>query len=211
MKLLQGFFLFCSLLILALVSYLYVDYPLAKFLCKLPRPCKTLIATLSLLACPKLHLFLWPVCFALSFQLSFLKEYRRLFLHAVLAIGMIMLLLGLLKMSVGRPRPDFSLATGIFEREVWTKDSTYLSFPSSHAAAAFGLLFLSLPLFPLRSRFLLYTLLSSVLALTRVALLRHYFSDVAIGGLLGFSISFTVSYACSKFSFIFEKYFPRLL
>lgn len=102
-------------------------------------------------------------------------------LAAVVGSGLIV---NLLKVSIGRMRPERLLEHGEFGFLPFTVDHDYNSFPSGHAttcAAATMVLALALP----RWRWL-FLCAGIAIASTRVAIHAHYLSDVLAGLALGY-------------------------
>jgi undecaprenyl-diphosphatase len=100
----------------------------------------------------------------------------------ILASGGIALIAAeLLKLAVRRPRP-FAALSGI--RELIAKNADDWSFPSSHAAIAFGIAFGLW--FWNRAWGVRALILASLMGLGRVFVGVHYPSDVLGGALLGF-------------------------
>ncbi len=99
---------------------------------------------------------------------------------------------GMIKPLVGKLRPQYQLP-GI---HVYTHESDYLTFPSSHAATAFaGAYILSKYLKKKRGHFYL---LAALIALSRVYLGVHYPLDILFGSCLGVVLGRFVSYIYDK-------------
>ena len=102
-----------------------------------------------------------------------------------------------IKMLVGRIRPyyqysniDSSRGETIGAFNPLTINPDFLSFPSGHAQVVFCVAVMLMFFFP-RYRILLVTL-AFLLALTRVATLNHFLSDIIIGSFIGIVISMVV-------------------
>jgi membrane-associated phospholipid phosphatase len=101
------------------------------------------------------------------------------FLFAAVAVSGI--LANLIKLAVGRLRPNLFLSDGSYGFEPWHLDSDLRGFPSGHAATLFALAF---AIALIRPGWRLPALAAAiVIAATRVVINAHYLSDV-IGGLL---------------------------
>lgn len=101
------------------------------------------------------------------------------FLFAAVAVSGI--LANLIKLAVGRARPNLFLSDGAYGFEPWHLDSDLRGFPSGHAATVFALAFAVAVIRPgWRLPSLAFAI---VIAATRVVVNAHYLSDV-IGGLL---------------------------
>jgi len=101
------------------------------------------------------------------------------FLFAAVAVSGI--LANLIKLAVGRLRPNLFLSDGSYGFEPWHLDSNLRGFPSGHATTMFALAFAIALIRPgWRPPALAVAI---VIAATRVVINAHYLSDV-IGGLL---------------------------
>lgn len=166
------------------ISYLWVDPLLATFLHTHPLP-SVIPKILSLLIAPTLHLCVWTIltCFTL------LKRWRKhlpTIAPYFLMIGTVMLIAGILKIAIGRARPDLFLSTGLYGCSFLAglSQDAFRSFPSSHSATAFGLVYLWTHKKPLPTQ-LFYYLLAALLTSSRLFTGHHYLSDLIGGGCLG--------------------------
>jgi membrane-associated phospholipid phosphatase len=107
------------------------------------------------------------------------------FLSAALSGG----LAELLQMLVGRLRPDRALETGHAFRGLIARfrDTSALSFPSSHAAVAFGAAFALSRFWPGPGAVALIA--AAACGLTRLLAGAHYLSDVVGGAFAGYACS----------------------
>jgi len=102
-----------------------------------------------------------------------------------------------LKFLTGRARPDQAWATGGTDQWLGpTLQAAYHSFPSGHTAdlfvsAAFTVLLVRLPWVGLLAWFA-----ALAVALSRIALAKHYLSDVLVGTLV--AVYYTVAFASAK-------------
>ena len=88
----------------------------------------------------------------------------------------------ILKVLLGRARPDMLFSAQMYGFYGLQKYSTYWSFPSGHTTTIMGLMFGLSAMFP---RFLTgFVLFGAVIACSRVLLLKHYLSDVMIASYL---------------------------
>jgi membrane-associated phospholipid phosphatase len=85
-----------------------------------------------------------------------------------------------LKYVVGRPRPDSALAGGLSGAAFLVEAD---SFPSGHATSVFAVATVFALYYP-RLRWPLYALAAAI-AVGRIYLERHYFSDIVAGAALG--------------------------
>jgi len=102
------------------------------------------------------------------------------FLFAAVAVSGI--LANLIKLAVGRLRPDLFLNEGAYGFEPWHLDSDLRGFPSGHATTMFALAF---AIAVIRPGWRLPALaVAMVITATRVVINAHYLSDVVGGTLL---------------------------
>lgn len=93
------------------------------------------------------------------------------------------ILVNIIKMIVGRTRPIQDEQFGEYGFAPFTLDSHYHSFPSGHANTVFALA-IALAFFVPRLRKILLAL-AALVAFSRVAITRHYLSDILAGGAFG--------------------------
>lgn len=130
--------------------------------------------------------------FAIAIIMLFLNKRR------VRASGILLLagitssyyFVSIIKNLISRPRPFVALS-GV--NTVFTIGG--FSFPSGHASMAFMAAFLLTKCF--RRGYIFFSL-AAVVALSRVYLGLHYFSDVVVGSIIGYLIGFIVSYAAES-------------
>lgn len=97
------------------------------------------------------------------------------------------LVASLLKNILGRARPKLFDTVGHFEFHFFAFDPDYVSIPSGHATAIFAFATVVAIFWP-RGRLLLYTL-AAWIALSRVLIGVHYFTDAVLGAILGHRLS----------------------
>ena len=126
----------------------------------------------------------------------------RLSLYFFLTIGTTSVLVHVLKLLVGRARPELFAELGAYSLTPFAYDDLYSSFPSGHSAAVgafFGAFAMLVP--RLRPLFLLGAL---TIGVSRVILGAHYPSDVAAGLLLGLWTAIAVAYAFARKDWLFR-------
>ncbi len=126
----------------------------------------------------------------------------RLMLYFFLTIGTTSVLVHVLKLLVGRARPELFAELGAYSLTPFAYDDLYSSFPSGHSAAVgafFGAFAMLVP--RLRPLFLLGAL---TIGVSRVILGAHYPSDVAAGLLLGLWTAIAVAYAFARKDWLFR-------
>jgi len=97
------------------------------------------------------------------------------------------LLVDLIKVIAGRFRPELYFKEGLYGFDFFHISHNYLSFPSGHSATAMGAAIALGYLWP-RWR-LLFWIAGATIACSRMVVVRHYPSDVLIGGLIGALVS----------------------
>lgn len=90
----------------------------------------------------------------------------------------------ILKIILGRARPRLYIHEQIYGFDFFHIDYSWLSFPSGHAATAFGAASVLALLYP-RYKVPLYAA-GTLVALSRIVLTQHYPSDVIAGSVLGY-------------------------
>lgn len=123
---------------------------------------------------------IWAVI--IIFLLIFEEKINKKFIiYLVISLAITSIIVLGLKNIVRRPRP-----TIIVGNHITTCDKDF-SFPSGHASIAFACAAVLAAFDKKRKWF--YFLIAGLIALSRIYLHCHYFSDVLIGGLLGYFIS----------------------
>ncbi|GAB4186217.1 MAG: hypothetical protein Tsb0015_03830 [Simkaniaceae bacterium] len=90
----------------------------------------------------------------------------------------------IIKMFLGRARPELFFQQGIYGFTFFTLNAGYFSFPSAHAAVVCCL---GLNFFP-RNPWLVL-LFSLIISISRLILLQHFVSDIIAGVFLAFFIT----------------------
>ncbi len=99
------------------------------------------------------------------------------------AIAVSGIIVDLLKVIVGRPRPKLLFATGTYEFSWIGLSADHWSFPSGHAATAAALATALWCLWP--QPVLFYVIGAALVAASRVVMGAHYLSDVVMGAFVG--------------------------
>lgn len=126
----------------------------------------------------------------------------RLSLYFFLTIGATSALVHLVKLIVGRARPELFAEYGAYSLTPFAYDDLYSSFPSGHSAAVgafFGAFSMLVP--RLRPLFLLGAL---AIGVSRVIVGAHYPSDVAAGLLLGLWTAIATAYVFARKVWLFR-------
>ena len=86
------------------------------------------------------------------------------------------------KHLVGRARPNYTNFEDTFNFNFFTVESSFHSFPSGHSSTIFMVCFILISTFPKLKYF--FYLLASIVALSRVVVGAHFFTDIVAGALL---------------------------
>ena len=158
----------------ALVLLLRLDYPVTDYLTAIAGRGTPFHAILHGSA----YLFTWwtYVC-VFSFVILVVPNRRLTCVFAIAAIGSA-LSVHLLKLVVGRARPDLGL--GAFTFDMFSFADGYDSMPSATTASAVILAIFVARLFP-RTAWVCFTA-ATLTAISRIVKERHFLSDVMIGG-----------------------------
>lgn len=172
-----------------LLSYFFVDVPLARsledFANAQPRFFDNLFEFTRLFG-------QWMSILLVVFLVYFLDPARRQRLrYLLIAVALDALAVHFLKSIAGRARPEFYLS-GI---PMWSflagfQTSACTSFPSAHVASAFALAVALGNLYP-KGKYVFYSL-AFLCGISRVGDLQHYASDAIAGAALGLYIGFGV-------------------
>ena len=137
------------------------------------------------------------------------KKISNFFISSFFYILVVGIVTQVLKHIVGRPRPNHTNFEDSFGFNFFTFDSNFHSFPSGHSSTIFIVCFVLVATFP-RLKYFFY-FLASVIALSRVVVGAHFFTDIVAGALLAL-ISFKIintilerKYAQYKFSNLLPK------
>ncbi len=104
----------------------------------------------------------------------------------ILTVGIIT---QIVKHIIGRPRPNYTDFENTFNFKYFTLESNFHSFPSGHSSTIFVVCFILIAAFP-RLKYFFY-FLATIVALSRVVVGAHFFTDIVAGGVLAL-ISFKV-------------------
>ena len=97
----------------------------------------------------------------------------------VLSIGIIT---QIIKHIIGRPRPNHTNFEDYFNFNFFTFNSSFHSFPSGHSSTIFMICFIVSAAFPKLKYFFYF--LASIIALSRVVVGAHFFTDIVAGAIL---------------------------
>ena len=142
-------------------------------------------------------------------QIEKQKKISNFFISSFFYILVVGIVTQVLKHIVGRPRPNHTNFEDSFGFNFFTFDSNFHSFPSGHSSTIFIVCFVLVATFPKLKYFFYF--LASVIALSRVVVGAHFFTDIVAGAILAL-ISFKVintilekKYNQFKFSNLFSE------
>ena len=118
-----------------------------------------------------------------------IKETNKLinfFISAVIYLLVIGLITQVIKHLIGRPRPNHTNFEDGFGFNFLTFDSSFHSFPSGHASTIFMVCFILCAVLPKLKYFFYF--LAFIIALSRVVVGAHFFTDILAGGMLALII-----------------------
>ena len=97
----------------------------------------------------------------------------------ILAVGIIT---QIAKHIIGRPRPNYTNFENVFDFKFFSVESSFHSFPSGHSSTIFIVCFILVVTFPKLKYFFYF--LASIVALSRVVVGAHFFTDIVAGAIL---------------------------
>ncbi len=110
------------------------------------------------------------------------KNISNFFVSSFFYILVVGVVTQVLKHIVGRPRPNHTNFEDTFGFNFFTFDSSFHSFPSGHSSTIFIICFILVATFPKLKYFFYF--LASVVALSRVVVGAHFFTDIVAGAIL---------------------------
>ncbi|MDD2950897.1 MAG: phosphatase PAP2 family protein [Sulfuricurvum sp.] len=172
------FLLFAS----AFLSYWYVDQALALYIHTLGiNVSNTFFHAVTQFGDSKYPL-LGTFLFYLIYRKSD-KHFARKNLYIFSTVAISGLIVDIVKVIAGRMRPELFFENQQYGFSGFKFESAFYSFPSGHSATAFSF-FIALALLNPKYK-PLFIALALLIVLSRIILLQHYLSDVAIGSAIG--------------------------
>jgi len=170
------------IVIIAIFSYFFIDRPVAENLI-IPQNFCFICKYLSKITAP---FFLLTLSIFFFFTSLTRKQWNYLRINTFLmltTISITMFLTGSLKILTRRPRPLLYLKEGFYGFFMGNIEGSFLSFPSSHASVDIAVATLLIYWFPYYKNWIYLTV--TLLIIIRLALQKHFVSDLIIGSLLG--------------------------
>lgn len=134
------------------------------------------------------------------YEIKYYNEKTNLFISAFVYLVINGLVTQIIKHIVGRPRPNHTDFESGVEFNFFTLESEFHSFPSGHSSTIFMICLILCKLLP-KIKYFLY-LFAFIIALSRVVVNAHFFTDIIAGMVLAFIV----------FKFLdifFEKYYKK--
>ncbi len=173
---------------ISVISYFQWDRAAAEFFFHLtdPRiePWAERISLLGTIVRPELAFLIWLVFRRRNPRWATAALF---FVAAIIGAGLVNTPL---KFILGRSRPELFFADGIFGFHGFEPDAEYWSMPSGHTATTMAAMMTITLLFPRIGWVLLIQ--AGLVALSRVALMDHFISDVLIGGVVGAGVALAI-------------------
>ncbi len=170
--------LFASVVLFIVLSYFFIDIPLAIFCRSLDKGVRDLFEIIT-----PLGVSTWYLVGSFSLFLFFRYYRRRIYAHRALFLFAAVAVSGIagafLKWVMGRFRPKVFFERDLYGFNFFNTAHEETSFPSGHSATAFALA-LVLSLFFPRYRLPLFCF-AVIISASRVIITSHYLSD-AVGG-----------------------------
>lgn len=169
-------------LLSAVFSYFFIDRSLALYFHNLHSTwIDTLFRKITKIGDSQYSLILSAIVFVLLYQKNRILSNQTLYIFSIVAISG--LLVDLIKIIVGRLRPDMLFEHGMYGFVGHHMGSEFNSMPSGHSATVFALCVGLTLLYP-RYKYP-FIAIAVMVGASRVILNYHYLSDVLIGSLIG--------------------------
>ncbi len=176
-------FLSIAAIAVCLLSYFFLDVPIALFFASSDGPVKYFFATITYLGESTVYLLV-SATLALWYRLAVKKPvFSNMALFVFASIAVSGTFNALIKYIVGRGRPGILEDHGIYGFDFFSSSYDYSSFPSGHAntiAALLTALYLILP-----RRNYIYVIAAILPIMSRVVIGAHFLSDIIFGSYLG--------------------------
>lgn len=191
-----------SFVSLAILSYFYIDKPLAQYFniyhLRDAVPILNIITNIGLL---KIYLFLLPTLALLFAYVFHRKDWSIKILTLLIFILYSSVIASCLKLTLGRARPVLLFDTQTFGFFGWSLDSYYHSFPSGHTTTIVALALGLIILFP---RYCwLFVVVGLTVMVSRILLTYHYLSDVLVS-------CYLVILELGLFAYIIRRKYPKI-
>ncbi len=180
-----------------LICYIWIDPFVAYSIKTLPYNIHYMLIICNMIGNPFAQLILFLSLLCISFIFKKLNKWSFVLFQFTLVIIFSMFICGLGKIIFSRARPNLLLDNKIYGF-FWSIFSyNFRSFPSSHAAVAFGIFYVIKKHKTIPS--IILWMFASFLAITRIMLCKHYVSDVIVGSIIGMFTAYTVVILTTKY------------
>lgn len=145
---------------------------------------------ISAILCNKYAILTRASCFLLA----------KISLYIISAIALSGFITNIIKILMGRPRPNFYKQTDIFAFQWFELENSLRSFPSGHTSTGISIImvFLCLTAKDPLWRFALF-LLGIMFAISHMIVMAHWFSDVVMGGYIAILTVLFLQTYCDRF------------
>lgn len=168
-------------IIVAILSYLFLDKSLALYFLNDPLHLKSLFWIITLYGDSKYSLISTAIIAIIFFKCS--KPIFKGAIYIFSSVALSGILTDIIKVIVARYRPPMFIKEHLYGFNWFDFGHMVNSFPSGHSTTAFALSVSLAMLFPKYKKILL--IIATLTAFSRVVVGVHYFSDVLIGSLIG--------------------------
>jgi membrane-associated phospholipid phosphatase len=174
-------------IVVCIVSYFFVDIPLALHFEKISPCLRKFSKTISHLIDADDQYLFWPVAYFFFRCLMKKEAIANRCLLIVITLPLTNVLVGLMKAFFGRARPELFFASNEYGLTFFSMADSFQSLPSGHACSI-GALFGAFACFYPKAQWPLLVL-ALLLASVRIILTQHYLSDMIAGVVIGFLVS----------------------
>src|SRR5690349_17739048 len=120
-------------ILLIILSYFFVDIPMATYFKTLSPQWKTSVTFVTKLIDPKYHNYIWPLLFFFIYYLSKQQIWGNRLLLILISIPMANFLVWIIKWLFGRARPELLFSQHFYGFTFFNWTKPFESFPSGHA------------------------------------------------------------------------------
>lgn len=165
------------------LSILFLDKPLAIFFHQLPiTPYKWILQGITYFGTASAYFISLSGLFVVTRYLYRNKKWTEYFRFLLLSLTVSTLVCLVLKVTLGRARPELFFDKGLYGFYGFQKSSLFWSFPSGHTSTIMSLVFAICVLFPRAFYWTIFFGLTVVAS--RVMLTQHFLADVMMGSYL---------------------------
>ena len=168
-------------LFIALISYFFLDKTIASFFASDPCCIKTFLSFFSKFGVSTYYLIVSFLIYIIALKYNDYLSKTALYIFSSIAISGIFTII--IKIIFARYRPPKFINDNLYGFNWFDFGYIVNSFPSGHSTTAFSVFVAFAMLLPKYKW--LFLIFASLIALSRVALGVHYFSDILIGSLIG--------------------------